>query len=188
MAFDEPGATAIVILTHEVEPLIGELYRLHSNAGADGMTPHITLLVPFVRAPQLDAEVDARLRGVLRSREPFDYALVRVERFGSEILYLAPEPSKPFVDLVEALSRAFPDYPPYEGIHDDVIPHTTVADSADEALLERITADLEPRLPIACRAEAATIVERGTDLRWRPRVAFPLGVRVDAHRGAAERG
>jgi hypothetical protein len=172
---DAPGSTAIVVLTPEVEPLIGELYRLHSNAGADGMTPHVTLLVPFVPVPQLDARVDARLRGVLRSVEPFDYALGRLERFGSEILYLAPEPSRPFVELIDALSRAFPDYPPYEGIHDDVVPHATVADSADEALVERITAELEQQLPVACRAEDATLVERGTDLRWRPRVGFPLG-------------
>jgi 2'-5' RNA ligase len=172
---DAPGSTAIVVLTPEAEPLIGEVYRLHSNAGADEMTPHITLLVPFVPAPQLDAEVDARLRRVFRSHEPFDYELVRVERFGREILYLAPEPSRRFSELIDALSREFPDYPPYEGIHDDVVPHATVADSADEVLLARITADLEPQLPVACRAEVATIVERGTDLRWRPRVGLPLG-------------
>lgn len=175
MPSDAPGSTAIVVLTPEAEPLIGEVYRLHSNAGADGMTPHITLLVPFVPAPQLDAEVDARLRRIFRSHEPFDYELVRVERFGSEILYLAPAPSVPFVELIDGLSREFPDYPPYEGIHEDAVPHATVADSTDGGLLARITADLEPQLPLACRAEAATIVERGTDLQWRPRVGFPLG-------------
>lgn len=175
MPSDAPGSTAIVVLTPEAEPLIGELYRLHSNAGGDGMTPHITLLVPFVPAAQLDARIDARLRGVFRSHEPFDYALARVDRFGSEILYLAPEPPRPFIELIDALSQEFPDYPPYEGIHDDVVPHTTFADSTDEALLSRITADLEPQLPVACRAEVATIVQRGADLRWRPRVSFALG-------------
>lgn len=175
MTFEEPGATAIVVLSREVEPLIGGLYRLHSNAGADGMTPHITLLVPFVPAPQLDRAVDGRLRSVFRSHEPFDYVLARFERFPGDVLYLAPEPSKPFVDLVEALSREFPDYPPYEGIHDVVIPHVTVAQSDDQELLARITADLEAALPVQCRAEVATLAERGTDLQWRPRVAFPLG-------------
>ena len=164
-----------MVVVPEAEPLIGELCRLHSNAGADGMTPHVTLLVPFVPTPQLDARIDARLRGVFRSHERFDYILGRFERFGSEILYLAPEPSRPFIELIDALSQEFPDHPPYEGIHDDVVPHTTVADSADEALHSRITADLEPQLPVACRAEVATIVERGADLRWRPRVSFPLG-------------
>lgn len=175
MPFDEPGATAIVVLTPEVEPLIGGLYRLHSNAGSEGMTPHVTLLVPFVSVPELDRDVDARLRRVFGQTEPFDYALVRVDRFESQILYLAPEPSGPFVELTNALASEFPDFPPYEGIHDDVVPHVTVAESPDGELLSRITTDLEPQLPVPCRAEVATIVERGNDLRWRPRVGFPLG-------------
>lgn len=175
MPIDAPGSTAIVVLAPEAEALIGEIYRLHSDAGGDGMTPHITLLVPFVPAGEIDAGVDHGLRGVLRSVEPFDYALARVERFGSEVLYLAPEPSKPFIELTVALWRKFPDHPPYGGIHDDVVPHATVADDGDEALFERITTQLEPRLPVTCRAEVATIVERGADLLWRPRVAFPLG-------------
>jgi hypothetical protein len=174
--WDEPGSTAIVVLVPEADPLIGAIYRIHSKVGADGMTPHITLLVPFVPSAQLDTAVDGRLRNVFASFEPFDYALTRLERFeGSGILYLAPEPSRPFVELTNALWRAFPDYPPYEGLHDDVVPHTTVADSDDHDLLARITADLEPQLPVLSRGEAATIVERGADLRWRPRVAFPLG-------------
>jgi 2'-5' RNA ligase len=173
--FDEPGATAIVVLTPEVEPLIGGLYRLHSKAGSEGMTPHVTLLVPFVSVPELDRDVDARLRRVFGRTEPFDYALVRVDRFGRQILYLAPEPSGPFVELTNALTNEFPDCPAYEGIHDDVVPHVTVADSPDGDLLSRITVDLEPQLPVVCRAEVATIVVRGNDLRWRPRVGFPLG-------------
>jgi 2'-5' RNA ligase len=139
------------------------------------MTPHVTLLVPFVSVPGLDRDVDARLRRVFATTEPFDYALARVDRFGSQILYLAPEPSRPFVELTNALANEFPDFPPYEGIHDDVVPHATVAESPDGELLSRITSDLEPQLPVACRAEVATIVERGNDLRWRPRVGFPLG-------------
>jgi hypothetical protein len=173
--WDAPGSTAIVVLTPEADPAIGEIYRLNSQAGADGMTPHITLLVPFVPAAELDPAVDAGLRAVFASLAPFDYALTRVERFQGGILYLPPEPSGPFVALTNALWRAFPDHPPYEGIHDEVVPHATVAESDDDELLARITADVEPQLPVRCRAEAATIVERGADLRWRPRVAFPLG-------------
>jgi 2'-5' RNA ligase superfamily len=98
-----------------------------------------------------------------------------VDRFGRQILYLAPEPSGPFVGLTNALASEFPGFPPYEGIHDDVVPHVTVADSLDGELLSRITSDLEPQLPVACRAEMATIVVRGNDHRWRLRVGFPLG-------------
>lgn len=175
MPWNAPGSTAIVVLAPEADPLIGEIYRLNSRAGADGMTPHVTLLVPFVPAAELDAAVDAGLRTVFASFAPFDYALTRLKRFDGGILYLAPEPSQPFVQLTNALWRTFPDYPPYDGIHDDVVPHVTVAESDDEDLLARITETLQAQLPLGCRAEAATIVERDGDLRWRRRVAFPLG-------------
>jgi 2'-5' RNA ligase len=171
---DAPGSTAIVVLTPEAEPLIGAVYRANSSAGADGMTPHVTLLVPFVPAAGLDRDVDRRLRRVFESAPPFDYVLTQLERF-PRVLYLVPEPSKPFVELTNALWSSFPDHPPYEGIHDEVLPHVTVAESDDDELLARITADLGPQLPVECRAETATIVERGADLRWHPRVAFPLG-------------
>jgi hypothetical protein len=171
---EEPGSTAIVVLTPETEPLVGAFYREHSNAGRDGMTPHVTLVVPFVPAGMISDPIDQRLRRVLGRFKAFDYDLHRFEYFESGVLYLAPEPSRPFIDLVLALTAEFPDYPPYEGVHDEVIPHVTVAESQDQELLEGIRSEIEPGLPIVCRAEAATLVERGADLKWRPRASFPL--------------
>lgn len=177
MPWDTPGSTAIVILTREAEPLVGAVYREHANAGRDGMTPHVTLLVPFVPDDLLDQAVGDRVRRTFAQLPPFAYRLRRLERF-ERVLYLAPEPPSPFVDLISALTAEFPEYPPYDGAHDTIIPHVTVAESNNDELLARIRADLEPLLPIECRAEAATIVERGADLQWRPRAAFPLGGKV----------
>jgi 2'-5' RNA ligase len=173
--WEEPGSTAIVVLTPEAEPLAGAFYREQSNAGRDGMTPHLTLLVPFVPAQAMNEDVDQRLRRVIGRFEAFDYHLRRFEYFESGVLYLAPEPSRPFVELVLALTAEFPDYPPYEGIHDEVIPHVTVAESENTDLLGRIRSAIEPGLPIVCRAAATTLVERGADLRWRPRASYSLG-------------
>ncbi len=174
MPWDAPGSTAIVVLTREAEPMVGAVYREHANAGRDGMTPHVTLLVPFVPDDLLDEAVGNRVRRTFAQFPPFAYRLRRFERF-ERVLYLAPEPPTPFVDLVSALTAEFPEYPPYDGAHDTIIPHVTVADSDDEELLARIRAEIEPRLPIECRAEAATIVERGPDLQWCPRADYLLG-------------
>jgi 2'-5' RNA ligase len=173
--WDAPGSTAIVVLTPEAEPLAGAFYREHSTAGRNGMTPHITLLVPFVPAGLITEDIELRLRGLFSRFDAFDYVLERFERFESGVLYLAPEPAARFVDLVLALTEVFPDYPPYEGVHDDVVPHVTIAESRDPELLARIRCEIEPRLPVACRVEAATLVARGADLRWRPRTAYGLG-------------
>lgn len=170
-----PGSTAIVVLAREAEGVVGGVYRVHANAGRDGMTPHVTLLVPFVPAAQIDESVEQRLRRLFGRFEPFAYRLSRFERFESGVLYLAPEPPRPFVDLVLALTGVFPDFPAYEGIHDDAVPHVTVADGDDDELVGQIRAEIEPRLPIECRAVEATLVQRGTDLKWRPRVSIPFG-------------
>lgn len=175
MPWDAPGSTAIVVLTPEAEPVTGDWYRAHTETGAEGMGTHITLLVPFVPAEGLDDAVAARLRRVLAAREPFDYALERLERFEGGVLYLAPEPAQPFAELIRALAVEFPEYPSYDGAHATIVPHGTIAVSEDADLLARIAADVAPQLPIECRAVEATIVERGADLGWRPRTSFGLG-------------
>jgi 2'-5' RNA ligase len=168
--WDAPGSTAIVVLTGEAEPVIGDVYSRYTSAGRQGMTPHVTLIVPFVPAAELDQSIEHRLRALFNRVQPFDYVLERFEYFESGVLYLAPDPATPFVDVVLALAAELPDYPPYEGRHDDVIPHVTVVETRNEALLARIRS--ETRLPIHCRAAEATIVERGPDLHWRPRTAY----------------
>jgi 2'-5' RNA ligase len=175
MPWDAPGSTAIVVLTPEADPVTGDWYRAHTKAGHEGMRPHITLHVPFVPAERLDIALEARLRGVLARFQPFDYELERLERFADGLLYLAPEPARPFIELALALQDEVPDYPRYDGAHHVIIPHGTIAASEDSELLARIAADVAPQLPIVCRAVEATMVERGADLQWRPRAAYPLG-------------
>lgn len=155
--------------------MTGRWYREHSPAGREGMAPHITLLVPFVPVPLLDERVESRARRVLAAYDPFDYWLDRVERWPGGILYLAPQPAVHFVELTEALVAEFPEYPPYDGAHDKVIPHATVAVSDDRSLLDRIGREVEPKLPIACRAASVELVERGANGRWSLRRSYPLG-------------
>lgn len=175
MPWDAPGSTALVVLTPEAESVTGNWYRAYTKAGVDGMRPHITLHVPFVPAERLDVAVEARLRGVLAQSQPFDYELERLERFADGLLYLAPEPARPFIELALALQDEVPDSPRYDGAHDVIIPHGTIAASEDSELLARIATDVEPHLPLECRVDEVTLVERGPDLRWHLRAGFPLG-------------
>jgi hypothetical protein len=175
MPWEAPGSTAIIVVASQAGPVTGGWYEVYSKAGSEGMPPHVTLLVPFVPVDLFDAGVDERLRSVFARFRPLEYALTRLRRWLGTILYLSPEPARPFVELTEALVDAFPGYLPYEGAHEEILPHATVAVSDDEALLARIEADVQPHLPIACRAVEATLVERGRDLRWRPRTVYRLG-------------
>ena len=86
--------------------------------------------------------------------------------------------AEPFSRLTEAIVERWPDYPPYEGIHETVIPHLTVA-YGDDALLAEVEADVTPKLPIEAHvAEAVLLEELELDVRWAERDRFPLRVRT----------
>src|SRR5207344_2418270 len=79
----------------------------------------------------------------------------------------------------------WPSHPPYEGIHDVVMPHPTVAYGAD-ALLDAVDADITPKLPFdAVVTEAALLEELAPESRWtraRPLPAQPRSALKRCHR------
>ena len=171
------GESAVVLCVPEAEPLVGRWRRQYDMAAAAGVPAHITLLYPFVPPERLDERVEAELGAVAGEREPFDFVLRRTARFPEgPLLYLAPEPPEPFLRLTEAIAAAWPEHPPYEGAHDEVVPHLTVA-SAEDPVLDEIAEALEPQLPIRASANKALLLEEGEDGFWRRRRAFLLGRR-----------
>jgi 2'-5' RNA ligase len=165
--------TAVIVAVPAAEPVVGEWRLRHTGDVPLGMPPHVTLLVPFVPPAQLTRDVEERLAGVIASEPAFDAVFARAERFPG-VLYLAPEPPEPFARLTHALVQEWPEHPPYEGAVDTVIPHLTVAESADWSLLDRIAAELEPRLPVAQHVSEAQLYVEDDDGRWHERRSFPL--------------
>jgi 2'-5' RNA ligase len=134
---------------------------------------HVTLLFPFVPAERL-GETEERLAELLRGHAAFDATFARTARF-PEVLYLEPEPADAFVALTDAIAAAWPEHPPYEGVHETVIPHLTVAESEDGALLESIAAEVEPRLPVRTHVATATLIAEDEQGRWHEHCRLPLG-------------
>jgi len=158
-----PRRTALIVEVPEAEPAVGELRLEHDWSAARGVPAHITILFPFADA---DA-VDEAALGQLFARFPaFDFTLDRVERFEDQVVWLHPEPSLRFVDLTAAVAERWPEYPPYEGAHDEPIPHLTVSDTP---------IDVQVELPIASRAYEVTLIEEDEATgRWSTRRRFPL--------------
>jgi len=152
----------------EAEPAVGELRLAHDSSAARGVPAHVTILFPFAPPALADEEAIAELLAPFRA---FDFALDRVELFEDGTTWLRPEPSWPFVDLTAAVAQRWPEYPPYEGAFDEVIPHLTVSETPLDLVLE---------LPIAARAREVVLIEQGADGRWRTRRPYAL-----ADRGAA---
>jgi 2'-5' RNA ligase len=164
--------SALIVAVPEVESLVGE-WRLKYDNASLGIPAHVTLLFPFVPAEELDGALFTELRELFAGQPAFSFALTRVARF-PEVAWLSPEPARPFRRLTELIFGRFPEYPPYEGIHDEVIPHLTVG-RGDAAFQDEVEAALSPHLPIAAATRDVVLLEELPSERWRERERFPLG-------------
>jgi 2'-5' RNA ligase len=163
--------TALIVVVPEVEPLVGEWRERYDNASL-GIPAHVTLLFPFVSSEAVDRALLDELRALFATRPAFSFSLPRVARF-PEVAWLAPEPDGPFRSLTELIVARYPDYPPYEGIHDGVIPHLTVAKGGSD-LQDEVEAALSPHLPIHSEARHVTLLVEDDSGRWRVGKEFPL--------------
>jgi hypothetical protein len=73
----------------------------------------------------------------------FDCEFPATAWFGQEVVWLAPQPAEPFRALIRAVSAAFPDYPPYGGGYDDVVPHLTVGHRPAGEVTELLEAEAD---------------------------------------------
>jgi 2'-5' RNA ligase len=165
--------SGLLVPAPEAEPLVGALRARWDPTCAQGVPAHVTVLYPFVPAARLDPAVEARVAEAVATVPSFRYALTDVGRFDG-VLWLRPEPADGFRALTAALAAAFPQHPPYEGRHAEVVPHLTVAD-ADDAPFAELEAQLRSVLPIEAEARIVRLMVEGPDGRWSTRTDFPLG-------------
>jgi 2'-5' RNA ligase len=173
MVATEP-ASAIVVRVPVPHGLERTRRRWDPSAGA-GVPAHVTILYPFLPAGRLGLEDRATLAMIAASIDPFEARFRRVGRFPN-VVYVAPEPSEPFVRLTEAVVTRYPDFPPFGGAFAEVIPHLTVAQS-DAGPLDEIARQAEATLPFEHRVSGLEMIVEGSDGRWRTRWRIPLGVR-----------
>jgi hypothetical protein len=112
-----------------------------------GVGAHVTVLAWFLEPDAIDEDA---LRDVFEASAAFDFVLDYVSRFPDGITWLHPEPSQPFSDLTNAVWRRWPDCPPYGGIHDDVVPHVTIA---------KTPVHVDAPLPIRSVAREVVLIE-----------------------------
>jgi 2'-5' RNA ligase len=171
MPATEP-ASAVIVRVSLPRPLA----RLRSQsdwAAGVGVPAHITVLFPFLPAERLDADVRRSLATIAAAAEPFEVNFAEVGRFPT-VVYLTPKPSKPFTLLTDAVFEHFPEYPPYEGAFEVVIPHLTITEST-AAPLEAIALEAARSLPFARKVTTLEVLVEGTEGHWHPRWRISLG-------------
>lgn len=107
---------------------------------------------------------------------PFEFSLVEPCCFPG-VLYLAPDPGSPFVELIEAVLDRFPEAELYGGEFKDILPHLTVAYAEGEHSLARIRREFDEvswsKLPFCSRADRVHLFDNREGV-WTIRQTFLL--------------
>jgi len=150
-------------VTQTFLPTITGVVLMVPEARAIVPSAHITVLAPFGRDQDPTPGELAEVEEFFADQTAFGYELTQVCTFPDGTRYLSPEPASALSRLTHGLHHLFPEYPPYEGRFDLVVPHLTIPDDA-----------LVGRLPIRAHAREASVVhvEDGvlTEI-----ATFPLG-------------
>lgn len=179
MAVDRVPAdeSALVVIVPEAERPVGPLRRLHDPSAAAGVPAHVTVLYPFVPPAEVDSVLETRLGELFAGIDAFDYRFERVGRFDDTTIILVPEPAAAFVALTAAVARRWPDYPPYGGAHETVIPHLTVGDQLAPGAADGVAAEAAAALaregPVRGRAREVVLIMEEAG-RWATATSFPL--------------
>ncbi|MYD53994.1 MAG: 2'-5' RNA ligase family protein [Chloroflexi bacterium] len=176
---DRNPRAALVIIVPEAEPLVGDFRAKHDPIAALGLPAHITINFPFIPGVDPTADTLDRLRKTFAEAQPFAFTLDHIGRFPN-VVYLAPTPSAPFVQLAERIADEFPESPPYGGQFDDITPHLTFAYSSDSDTLDSVeqafSETASAHLPLNAAANQVWLMD-DTSGRWHKRVSFSLGAR-----------
>lgn len=170
----EPGQTALIIPVAAAEPAVQAWRARFDGSAPFGVPAHLTVLFPFVPTAQLTGTDLFDLRSLFALQPPIEVTLAAFGRFPG-VLYLDPEPAAPLRALTRSVLGRWPDHPPYGGqFGEDVIPHLTVAETADEELIAEIRADVARRLPIAATLTQALLLRFDGDT-WVTEQELPFG-------------
>jgi hypothetical protein len=162
---------------------IADLRHLDPAAGF-GLPAHVTVLYPFGPVDLLDEALRSELGRVFAAAATFEVEFRGCRWFGDDVLWLAPQDPRPFVALTKAVVSAYPDWQPYGGAFEAVIPHLTVGDiteasgrlsSVDE--LRAAEAALVGRLPLRDVADRVLLMAGKREPNsWRVLEEFRLGL------------
>lgn len=152
------------------------------------MPAHVSLIVPFAPARVIDDDVKKSLRVLFERFARFEFVLREPGWFDRRVLFLSPEPSEPFRDMTRALVRAYPDYPPYEGAFNDIVPHVTIGEGGRlrrrRCQLTLGAWRLRRMAPVTAVATEVWLMELDARTkRWRRLETFSLGGCVEVHTG-----
>jgi 2'-5' RNA ligase len=168
--------TAVIVPVPAAESLVEQHRRDLDPSSQWGVPAHVTVLYPFVEPSAVDDHVCDVLYGAIESVSGFACQFARTRWFGEDVLWLDPSPADLFRRLTAAVWAAFPEYPPFGGVYDDVIPHLTIGNRPSGlAAMQDAERALQPRLPVRAYIDRVLLIA-GTQAAhsWRVLYEIPL--------------
>ncbi|MDQ3778526.1 MAG: 2'-5' RNA ligase family protein [Actinomycetota bacterium] len=171
--------TYLTLLLAEQNPALAAAHdELYPERVPEGIPLSLTLLYPFAPRAEVDRHRET-LRSFFASHAPFELQLARLEQWEeSGAVYAAPDPEQPVRDLMRALWRLFPQFPPYGERGGDPPPHASLTYTGGDdraATRARVERRLEQLLPARFHIRDVALMEEAEPDRWRLRDTFRLG-------------
>lgn len=141
--------SALLITCPQSEHVVGSHRAQYDRAAQLGVPAHITVIYPF-QAPDRMTEADhVRLQHIFTSLSGFMLVGASTAWFNQAVLYVEPQDPSPIIELAEAVVDAFPDFPPYGGAFEQLIPHLTVGHDQPVDVLRAAERDDLTKLPFS---------------------------------------
>lgn len=154
--------SALILSFPEVDAATGDI-REHLDPSASwGVPAHVSIIYPFARARKLTRELLGAARAIAADTAPFRVRFERTGWFGDTTLWLDPRPQPRLDGLIARCMAAFPQFPPYGGEFDEVIPHLTIATGRSAQEAKEAERKVLPELPITATAARFSVVAGAT--------------------------
>ncbi|QIY58782.1 2'-5' RNA ligase family protein [Streptomyces sp. RPA4-5] len=168
----QAGQTGLIVRVPEAESAVRAWRERLDPSARAGVPAHVTVLFPFLAESRMGSQVCPALADLLGKHRAFDLRFERCGRFPG-VLYLAPEPDTQLRRLTEVVAERWPEAPPYGGKFTEIVPHLTIADGQDDAVLDEVEVDLLGQLPFMSRVSSVDLMAYD-GAKWRERASFAL--------------
>ncbi|MCW3839116.1 2'-5' RNA ligase family protein [Micromonospora yasonensis] len=160
----------------EAEQAVEQFRASLDPAAAWGVPAHVTVLYPFLPPDRIDDEVLTTLRQTFAAIPRFDVTFTHVDWFGDSVVWLAPRPDSGFRDLTAAVCRRYPEAPPYEGEHIEVVPHLTIGQDAAAEVMSNAAEAVSAHLPLHAAVDVVRLIAGApAPNAWHTLCEFRLG-------------
>jgi len=170
--------TLLLIPVFDIPNELWRLCKLYHN-DLDHIPPHITVAYPFLPLADITTEVVDQLGSLFAKIPTVDFSMEKMSWFGDGVVYLEPTPSDTFISTVEELQCNFPDFVPYEGAFESIIPHLTLSEHGSEGDRSQLAQRAQRFLPLSATASHVWLMSNHVrEGDWSLIKVFELGSHV----------